>query len=66
MNRLEKERCSQGLTLEQLAEKAEVGLNTVWRIASGKSPGSRLSRVAIARALEIPVEEADTLTDELG
>ncbi len=65
MIRMEAERLKQGLTLQDLADEAELALNTVWKISCGRTVGSRLSRAKIAMALGIPVEECDSLIDEV-
>jgi transcriptional regulator with XRE-family HTH domain len=57
MEKLKKLRRRRVLTMEELAEKADVGLNTVWRLEHGVMGAQPRTIRKLAKALDVEPED---------
>ena len=54
------------LTMEELAEKADVGRNTIWRLENGKMGAQPRTIRKLANALDVEPEELVSVEGDRG
>lgn len=57
MNALKRLRAESGLTLEELAEKSGVNINTISYLENGKQKARSTTLAKVARALGVPLDD---------